>query len=289
MMKSLILALLFASLSLQQATKLPVGFLPGLGDFCGNLNPNFIDPIKKYASNPMFCIEVSAGMNIMRPALERQMDSICSELEKHDKKYNLKGGFILLGLSEGGLKARVAVEVCSMGKYIKKVISIGGPQNGVAAVPHTGMDIFSNMINKVSDEFAYSKLVQGLLEPANYFHRIDDESKFIHSGIPLAKYNNVLKNNAAIKEKISALDALVLIMFSKDTMIEPKETAHFGFYKDHTKKEIVAMKDSVMYSEDWIGLKALDAAGKIHFHEFEGEHLQISMAEIKSIVIPYFQ
>ena len=288
MIQIVILASLLIAFSQQQAKYLPVVFLPGLGDSCENLLYVFIDDMRDEVSNKIFCIDPTAGFSLSTPAMERQVNSICEGLEKLvNEGWNLRDGFIFVGLSEGGLKARAALQVCRMGEYVKKLISIGGPQNGVGAVPHTGMDIFSDIINSVTNGLAYTTLVQATIEPTNYFHRIDDESLYFHSGIPLAKYNNVLNNNSSIIDRVSSLDALVLIMFSQDTMVEPKESAHFGFYKDHTKKEIVGMRDSQMYKEDWIGLKGLDRAGKIFFHEWTGEHLSFDIDDLRRDVFPH--
>lgn len=50
------------------------------------------------------------------------------------------------------------------------------------------------------------------------------------------------------------LEKMVLIMFNKDTMIEPKETAWFQTFKENTN-ELEKLEDTQMYKEDWLGLK----------------------------------
>ncbi|XP_012827284.1 PREDICTED: palmitoyl-protein thioesterase 1-like [Erythranthe guttata] len=44
-----------------------------------------------------------------------------------------------------------------------------------------------------------------------------------------------------------------------------------------------------LYMEDWIGLKKLDKAGRVKFIKVEGNHLQISGAELLHYIIPYLQ
>jgi hypothetical protein len=42
-----------------------------------------------------------------------------------------------------------------------------------------------------------------------------------------------------------------------------------------------------LYTEDWIGLRALDEAGRVHFISVPGPHLGLSEADMKKHVIPY--
>ena len=79
-----------------------------------------------------------------------------------------------------------------------------------------------------------------------------------------------------------------MIMFDQDTMIIPKETAHFGYYKDASQTDLVSLEQQKIYTEDWIGLKALNEAGKVQRLVVQGEHLQISNAELKSMVVDQF-
>lgn len=42
-----------------------------------------------------------------------------------------------------------------------------------------------------------------------------------------------------------------------------------------------------LYTEDWIGLRALDEAGKVKFVNVTGDHLQFSLPDMQKHVIPY--
>lgn len=68
-------------------------------------------------------------------------------------------------------------------------------------------------------------------------------------------------------------------MFSQDTVIDPKQTAWFGFYaKDG--KTIVDMTSQQVYKDNLFGLKDLHEAGKVEFVEINGDHLQFSNEDI---------
>lgn len=80
-----------------------------------------------------------------------------------------------------------------------------------------------------------------------------------------------------------------MVKFANDMMVEPRETSHFEFYKQGSDTEVVPLKESAIYTEDWIGLKALDEAGKLHFYEVPGDHLEVSTQWlIDEIIVPFF-
>jgi palmitoyl-protein thioesterase len=55
-------------------------------------------------------------------------------------------------------------------------------------------------------------------------------------------------------------------------------------------QEIVPLKESAIYTEDRIGLKALDEAGKLVFMETEGDHMEFTTEWfVENIVKVYFQ
>lgn len=44
---------------------------------------------------------------------------------------------------------------------------------------------------------------------------------------------------------------------------------------------------TALYTEDWIGLKTLDNAGKVKFINVTGNHLQISTSDMEEFIVPY--
>ena len=46
--------------------------------------------------------------------------------------------------------------------------------------------------------------------------------------------------------------------------------------------------ETQLYKEDWIGLKTMDEAGKLHFYDIPGGHLQLSMEWFKTEIIHKF-
>jgi hypothetical protein len=47
-------------------------------------------------------------------------------------------------------------------------------------------------------------------------------------------------------------------MFANDTVVVPRESSWFWFFKDGSTSELVPYKETKLYTEDRIGLKSLD-------------------------------
>ena len=62
-------------------------------------------------------------------------------------------------------------------------------------------------------------------------------------------------------------------------MVVPKESSHFGYYSPGQDTEILPYDQTELYTEDRIGLKTLDTAGKLHFFTFAGDHLRFTDEE----------
>ena len=80
----------------------------------------------------------------------------------------------------------------------------------------------------------------------------------------------------------------MLVKHTEDSMVEPRESEHFEFYVPGQADVILPLRESPIYVEDRIGLKALDEAGKLHFMEVEGDHLQFSRQWLIDNIIEVF-
>merc|ERR1712014_328012 len=98
----------------------------------------------------------------------------------------------------------------------------------------------------------------------------------------------IVGHGAAYVDNFKALEKLVLVMAEDDTMVHPKESEHFGYFKDGSRTELVAMKDAAWYTEDWFGLKSLDEAKTIDFYSTPGNHLLFGKEFLDKMVAQYF-
>merc|ERR1719265_1931807 len=81
------------------------------------------------------------------------------------------------------------------------------------------------------------------------------------------------QENATYAKNFASLERLALVMALDDSMIHPRESEQFGYYKDGTTKEVMQMRETPWYADDRFGLKTLDQAGRIDFYSTKGDHL----------------
>lgn len=81
-------------------------------------------------------------------------------------------------------------------------------------------------------------------------------------------------------------------MALNDTVVYPHQSEQFGGYKftngDKDTKIIYTMREWSQYQNNAFGLRTLDQAGKVHFAEFQGDHLRFSDEWWNSVVLPVF-
>ncbi len=168
---------------------------------------------------------------------------------------------------------------------VKRYVSIGGPQMGVGKFPRCDSGIICNVINKIVDSTIYTSSVQNHIGPAGYFKDIHNYHKYLESSSFLAELNNEKAvKKEEYKERFTLLEKVVLIKFSEDTMILPKETAWFEFYDENNK--VIDLSASEFYRSDFIGVRKLTEEGKIRFVKLRGNHLDYDEDDIDSFVIP---
>jgi palmitoyl-protein thioesterase len=97
---------------------------------------------------------------------------------------------------------------------------------------------------------------------------------------------------------LAHLDALVLVLFTKDRTVIPKESSWFGSYPSIPESEgeeegyggenrIVPMREQPLYVEDWIGLRTLDESGSVVLVPCDAEHMRLSLECWQPLVEKY--
>lgn len=288
-MKLLKLLVLTVIMFYVNSKALPLVLLHGLGDSCSNHFFQSVGEFIKEREGATYfkCIESGGSALDFITSFKHQADVACKHIKKDP---NLVGKEIaILALSQGGLLARSILEECDFGGSVKKIVSVGGPQMGVALFPHCEKGPFCYLINSVTDALVYTPFIQNTVGPAGYFRVYNNFEAYLKGSTFLAELNNEVDHgkNDDYKAKMLGLEVFVLIKFTKDTMIIPKETAHFGFYNE--KKEVVDFTQTDVYVNDTLGLKTLNEQGKLIFEDIEGNHLQFSFDDVEKKMIPYLR
>ena len=100
---------------------------------------------------------------------------------------------------------------------------------------------------------------------AQYWHDPLAEQEYRANSLFLADINNEgPEKNESYKENLAALDNLVLVQFTEDSIVDPKQSEAFGWFSPENMV-MVPVQNTTLYTEDWIGLKTLDQQGKLHF------------------------
>ncbi|EXC02092.1 Palmitoyl-protein thioesterase 1 [Morus notabilis] len=256
--------------------------MAGISDQCTSKGVNqFTEQLLQFSGAEGFCIEVGNGAwDSWFLPLEQQTEIVCNKVVSFlDHCPQIAGlafqNFLTFNML-GNLIGRGILEFCDGGPPVKNFVSLAGPHAGTASVPLCGSSVFCIIADTLIKSEIYSDFIQAI---PDYL----EHCKF------LPKLNNEIpeKRNSTYKERFSSLQNLVLIMFEHDTVLIPKETSWFGYYPDGAYNPILPPQQTKLYIEDWIGLKALDEAGRVKYIAVPGNHLGISKSDMKKHVVPY--
>eukprot|EP01098_Paradermamoeba_levis_P003379 TRINITY_DN1549_c0_g1_i1.p1 TRINITY_DN1549_c0_g1~~TRINITY_DN1549_c0_g1_i1.p1 ORF type:complete len:296 (+),score=82.90 TRINITY_DN1549_c0_g1_i1:66-953(+) len=276
---------------------LPVVMWHGMGDTC--CNPLSLGRLQKVieAQIPgVYVHSIKIGKNEGEDAengflmnINKQVDIACAQLANDTK---LAGGFNAVGFSQGSQFLRAYVQRCNK-PPIKNLISVGGQHQGVFGFPRClGENVtLCDYVRKLLNLGAYIGWIQNHLAQAEYWQDPFNMAEYEKYSVFLADINNQkATKNPQYKQNLLTLNNFVLVKFLKDSMVQPRESEWFGFYKPGQDKEIIDLRDSDLYKQDWLGLQQLDKQGKLKFLEVDGDHLQFSEQWfIDNVITPYFK
>jgi palmitoyl-protein thioesterase len=79
-----------------------------------------------------------------------------------------------------------------------------------------------------------------------------------------------------------------MVMFESDSVVQPRESSWFGFYKPGQDSVVEDMRSRPIYTEDWIGLQQLDKLGRLKLLSSPGNHLRFTDEWfLTNIIKPY--
>jgi len=268
----------------------------GMGDVCCNpLSMGFIKDLIQQAIPGTYVYSVELGGSVFSDELggffgevNSQVAEVCATLKADP---NLSGGFNAVGFSQGGQFLRAYVQRCN-DPPVYNLITMGGQHQGVADLPACTSvnDSICETVESLLALGAYNPYVQEILVQAQYFHDPMTPSEYLQYNKFLTDINNDVVVNATYKKNLISLNNLVLVMFSEDITVVPKETSWFGFYPDNNLNILLPYNQTALYTHDQIGLQELDQGGRLQFDTCPGGHMHITADWFTSHVIaPYLK
>lgn len=291
------LAILAMFLSAQAEQLLPIFLMHGINTDHKDLNEmegwiREIDPNVFLYSFPI--CDDSASFTNLWDQVQEIMDSMREHIEASPDAF--KDGCTLIAHSQGALIARTVIERMD-DHNIHTFIGLAGPQAGEYGVPENLDNKWVKELSSVGKELVFTLTFQGLkgeefqkwLSVANYWNDPRTKAGLFH---PHNSYLNgntflpVLNNDpqrgtqgpgkekdnseaARYKANLMRLQKAVFTAGTADKMIIPYQSGVWGFY-DESGDKVVDIKDTPMWSEDWLGLRALQEAGNLTLDVVDG-------------------
>jgi len=204
----------------------------------------------------------------------------------------LRDGFTIVGHSQGGMTSRCAIERYSLPVY--NFISLAGPQGGVFGVPDLNAlcpDVYCPELLFLFDELLLGKwtdpYVMNAFSFAQYWRDPFLLDEYLEYNTYLADLNNeyTQSKNATYRDNIIALNHLVLIYSTTDTIVVPRQSPWFYFYQADSDTVVQKVQSTPGYQGDWIGLRTLDQQNKVDFIPIPCSHANLP----RDVCRPYYE
>ncbi|KRX40271.1 Palmitoyl-protein thioesterase 1 [Trichinella murrelli] len=266
----------------------PVVMWHGMGDTCCNLGslgaiirvlereiPGIYVLSLRFGNTSTEDIENSYFGNI-----NKQISDVCNQIANDE---HLQNGYHAIGFSQGSQFLRAVAQRCPS-PPMRNYISIGGQHQGVFGLPRCQGSIkLCNFARMLLNYGAYVHVIQ-----AQYWHDPLHENTYRDKSIFLAEINNEKVLNQTYIENLQKLQNMVLIKFTRDSMVVPPESSWFGFYAPGQAVDVIPLKETELYKNDRLGLLQMEKDGKLHFLETNGDHLQFTEKYFISEIVNKF-
>jgi len=281
----LAVAALLLSASVVSGAPRPTVIWHGMGDTC--CYDFSMGAIKKTIEKTLpgtYVYSVEIGGSIAADELHGYIgnanDQVAFVCDKVKNDPNLKDGFNAVGFSQGSQFLRAYVERCN-DPPVYNLVTMGGQHMGVADLPSCTSPnrTICDLVEALLAMGAYDPFVQRHEIQAQYYHDPRAEARYLSANVFLPDINNERDTkNATYRQNLISLNHLALFQFTLDTVVVPRESEWFGFYKPGQNSVLLNMTETPGYQQDWIGLKTLDQAGKLTLEKVPpSEHMQFTL------------
>ncbi|KXZ55785.1 hypothetical protein GPECTOR_2g1335 [Gonium pectorale] len=217
-----------------------------------------------------------------------QVARVCSQLRNMTE---LRGGYNAVGFSQGGQFLRAVAQRCQhTGPRMRTLVTLGAQHQGVMNVPGcrtlplNSSHGACHLMQKLLGAGAYLPFVRDHVVQAQYFKDPARLAAYLEANPFLPDINNERpgQRNALYATNLGSLERLVLFRFTDDETVVPRDSAWFSFFDGSS---LVPLRQQPLYTEDWIGLRSLDGAGRLVMDEVAGAHMQFSISWFRDNVV----
>ena len=223
--------------------------------------------------------------------LNAQTRAICTALAAAPA---LAAGFNAIGINQGALLLRAYLQRCNSPR-VQVYVSVGGPQCGVTAVPSLHDPLADAALRNGAyfdspDKGAPSSIhLQQRLTVSQYWRDPFQLEGYLNESTFLADLNNERpQKNDAYRRALLSLRAMVLLRFEEDDVIAPRESSWFGCLAPKSRRRVVPLEQSELFEQDWLGLRGLQEAGRLHLLSKPGRHLSFNRSYFRRAIIAPF-
>ncbi|OKL63294.1 hypothetical protein UA08_01710 [Talaromyces atroroseus] len=278
-----------------ETTPLPLVIWHGLGD---SYQADGIMEVAQLAEevNPgtyVYIIHLDDSDNGDRQAtffgnVTEQITQVCEQLAS-EPILSTAPAVNALGFSQGGQFLRAFVEKCNF-PQVHNLVTMGSQHNGI--FKFQSCDSSGDWVCRGAEALLrfgrWSDFVQSRLVPAQYFRDSNEYDSYLKHSNFLADINNEREEkNEAYKSNLLSLNRFGMFMFANDTVAVPKESAWFAEV-NQLSGEITTLRERSLYTEDWLGLRALDEQGKLDFETIPGQHMELTDKLLTDVFTEYF-
>jgi len=265
-----------------KATPVPVVLWHGWGDTAEGQGMIYYEGLLKDNIDGVYVHRIKIGGSNFVDDLSgtfgdtnRQISEVC-EMMANDPE--LQDGYNAVGFSQGGQFLRAVAQRCP-NPPMKNLVTFGAQHQGVFGIPNIcgEMNFLCDIVRNLlifGARLGLVWFVQLINVQAQYWHDPLHFDTYVKKSKFIAEINNEKsKKIASYAINLSKLENFVMVKYSSDALVVPRESQHFEFYVPGQADVILPLRESPIYVEDRIGLKSLDEAGKLHFFEVEGGHV----------------
>lgn len=266
----------------------PIAVFHGVNEGCDSgVGINLVRKLQRDLGVYVECIETASGKwGSIFNSMEYLGQDACDQIMSNP---NFDGDFQVLGISQGNLVARYVIEKCPMNGKVVKYLSYEGPQMGVGSIPLFDCGYSCDIINDLVGKFILKTFFRNYFAPGSYYRPRHNNADYIKYNTFLRDLNNEMDvKNPEYKKRFLMIQKMLILKGSVDEIITPISSSYFEYWDDEGK-EIVPLKESKFYKEDFIGLRQLDEEGKVQFGVCKGKHMDYSDEEYEKYFLSFFK